>query len=606
MKPEKNKNILPSMSFVIKQTMQKDKKIFFYSFLSVPFQVLDRLVDVYLVAIIVDLVVGGLEKKLLYVTLAIALYKLFAELVQRYSEWQLSTRNYRTKMKFISKFASKYMQTDFATMESTEGKDMARRARNAMAGVDYREKSAVETVFIQSAALVGNFCGLFVYAGIIAVLNPLIIVLLVLTSGIDYLLQRYLVQYDQKDKGRYIPLERRLWYLVKEMRDLGAAKDIRLYGMMGWIRQVFGENLKARMKLHTKRSRYQYAFVVVINVINTVFTGFIYYYLITRYLNGGIDISGFIVYFGLITGFNTWLMSVITNTEELHRILLNIEDLRGFIEVPDRTRQEAEFAATDPVNSIRFENVTFGYQEGQSVIKDMNFYVEPGEKIAIVGLNGAGKTTMIKLLCGLYESGEGKVYIDGRDVQTFGKEELFEKIAVVFQDIYLLPTSIERNITLTDKADQQRLQKVLELSGLQKKVDILPDKEKTVLVKSVLEEAIDLSGGEIQKLAFARALYKGGEIFVLDEPTAKLDPLAENEMYLKYNELTKGKTSIFISHRLSSTRFCDRIFYLENGKIIESGTHDALMAMGGAYAKMFETQSRYYKEQEAAPYESMD
>lgn len=606
MKPGKNKKILPSMSFVIRQTMQNDKKIFFYSFLSVPFQVLDRLVDVYLVAIIVDLVVDGLEKKLLYVTLAIALYKLFAELVQRYSEWQLSTRNYRTKMKFISKFASKYMQTDFATMESTEGKDMARRARNAMAGVDYREKSAVETVFIQSAALVGNFCGLFVYAGIIAVLNPLIIVLLVLTSGIDYLLQRYLVQYDQKDKVRYIPLERRLWYLVKEMRDLGAAKDIRLYGMMGWIRQVFGENLKARMKLHTKRSRYQYAFVVVINVINTVFTGFIYYYLITRYLNGGIDISGFIVYFGLITGFNTWLMSVITNTEELHRILLNIEDLRGFIEVPDRTRQEAEFTATDPVNSIRFENVTFGYQEGQSVIKDMNFYVEPGEKIAIVGLNGAGKTTMIKLLCGLYEPGAGKVFIDGRDVQTFEKGELLEKIAVVFQDIYLLPTSIERNIALSDRADQPRLHKVLELSGLQKKVDILPEKEKTVLVKSVLEEAIDLSGGEIQKLALARALYKGGEIFVLDEPTAKLDPLAENEMYLKYNELTKGKTSIFISHRLSSTRFCDRIFYLENGKIIESGTHDALMALGGAYAKMFETQSRYYKEQEAAPYESMD
>ena len=606
MKPEKHKNILPSMSFVIRQIMQNDKKVFFYSFLSVPFQVLDRLVDVYLVAIIVDLVVGGLEQQLLYVTLAIALYKLFAELVQRYSEWQLSTRNYRTKMRFISKFASKYMQTDFATMESTEGKDMARRARNAMAGVDYREKSAVETVFIQSAALIGNFCGLFVYAGIIAVLNPLIIVLLVLTSGIDYMLQRYLVQYDQKDKVRYIPLERRLWYLVKEMRDLGAAKDIRLYGMMGWIRQVFGENLKARMKLHVRRSRYQYAFVVVINVINTVFTGFIYYYLINRYLSGGIDISGFIVYFGLITGFNTWLMSVITNTEEVHRILLNIEDLRGFIDVPERTRADAEAVAKDPVNSIRFENVSFGYQEGQSVIKDMNFYVEPGEKIAIVGLNGAGKTTMIKLLCGLYEPGAGKVYIDGCDVQNFGKEELFEKIAVVFQDIYLLPTSIERNITLTDKADQQRLQKVLELSGLQKKVDILPEKEKTVLVKSVLEEAIDLSGGEIQKLALARALYKGGEIFVLDEPTAKLDPLAENEMYLKYNELTKGKTSIFISHRLSSTRFCDRIFYLENGKIIESGTHDVLMAMGGAYAKMFETQSRYYKEQEEAPYESMD
>lgn len=419
-------------------------------------------------------------------------------------------------------------------------------------------------------------------------------------------MQKALVKYDQRDKVRYIPLDRRLWYLVKEMRDLGAAKDIRLYGMIDWLRQVFKDNLTARMRLHTKRSRYQYLFLVIINLVNTAFTGFIYYYLIMRYLTGTIDISGFILYFGLITGFNSWLMSVVDGIEELHRILLNIDDLRSFHGIPDRLRENIVGKDADPENSIRFEHVSFGYQKDKYVMRDMNFYIEPGEKIAIVGLNGAGKTTLVKLLCGLYTPNEGHIYIGGREVREFDREELFGKIAVVFQDIYILPTTIERNITLSDKTDSQKLENVLQLSGLKDKVNVLPRKEKTVLVKSVLEEAVELSGGEMQKLALARALYKGGELFVLDEPTAKLDPLAENEMYIKYNTLTKGKTSIFISHRLSSTRFCDRILFLQDGMITECGTHDELMALGGAYANMFETQSHYYREYGGAPHETTD
>ena len=587
-------SVTKSLRFAFRRTSQHDKKIFCYSLASIPFQVLDRLADIYLIALIVDAATHHEEERLLLILLVFALYQLLSGLTTRYTEWQLSTRNYRSKMKFLSRYAARYMQTEFTTIESTAGKDLAQRAKNAMAGVDYRDKASVETVFPQCAALIGSICGLFVYTGILSVLDPLILLLLLTTSGAGYLLQRAMVKYDQKDKRRYIPLDRRLWYLVKELRDTGAAKDIRLYGLMGWLRRLFGETLASRMKLHARRSRFQYAFLVLINLINTLFTGYIYYYLIRQYLAGGIDLSQFLLYFGLITGFNGWLMSVIGGAEELHMTLLNIDDLRRFdaLSMPPKA---AEPSAPQAEEGIRFEHVSFGYQEGKDVLSDMNFTVSHGEKIAIVGLNGAGKTTLVKLLCGLYSPKEGRILLNGQDLRTLEREELFRRFAVVFQDIYLLPTSIERNITLSECGDPERLSEVLALSGLQEKVASLPQREQTLLVKGVLEDAIELSGGEIQKLALARALYKGGEIFVLDEPTAKLDPIAEQEMYLRYEELTRGKTSVFISHRLSSTRFCDRIFYLEKGVITECGTHEELLRLGGAYAKLFETQSRYYR-----------
>lgn len=593
----KENSVIQSLRFAFRRTFRHDKKILFYSLTSVPFQVLDRLADIYLIALIVDAATRHEEERLLLILLVFALYQLVSSLIARYTDWQLSTRNYRSKMKFLSRYADRYMRSSFTTIESTAGKDMAQRAKNAMAGVDYRDKSSVETVLPQCAGLIGSICGLFVYTGIISVLDPLILLLLLVTSGAGYLLQRAMVRYDQKDKRRYIPLDRRLWYLVKELRDTGAAKDVRLYGLMGWLRRLFGETLASRMKLHARRSRFQYAFLVLINLINTLFTGYIYYYLIRQYLVGSIDISQFLLYFGLITGFNGWLMSVIGGLEDLHRTLLNIDDLRRFDELSRPASAEEPPARQAEEGVIRFDHVSFGYREGTDVLSDMNFTIAPGEKIAIVGLNGAGKTTLVKLLCGLYTPKEGRVLLNGQDIRTMEREELFRRFAVVFQDIYLLPTSIERNITLSEQGDAQRLSEVLALSGLQEKVASLPQGEQTLLVKGVLEDAIELSGGEVQKLALARALYKGGEIFVLDEPTAKLDPIAEQEMYLRYGELTKGKTSVFISHRLSSTRFCDRIFYLENGVIKECGTHDQLLKLGGAYARLFETQSRYYRKE---------
>ena len=226
----------------------------------------------------------------------------------------------------------------------------------------------------------------------------------------------------------------------------------------------------------------------------------------------------------------------------------------------------------------------------------MSFKVGKGENIAIVGENGAGKTTAVKLLCGLYYPTSGEILINGKNNRDFSSDSYFNLFSAVFQDYYFMPMTIAENVCTTLNYDKEKLFAAFEKAGISDKINTLPDKEKSYMIKDVYKNAVDFSGGEKQKLLLAKAIYKNAPVLILDEPTAALDPIAENELYLKYNEMTSGKISFFISHRLSSTRFCDRILFIKDGKIAESGTHDELMALKGLYYRMYQVQSYYYKE----------
>lgn len=245
---------------------------------------------------------------------------------------------------------------------------------------------------------------------------------------------------------------------------------------------------------------------------------------------------------------------------------------------------------------IEFRNVSFRYPGTKELVLDhVSLKIEPSEKIAVVGKNGSGKTTLVKLLCRLYEPEEGEILWNGKNIREYDLREWQKIFAIVFQDYSLLSLTLGQNVAASVQYEAERAKEVLQLAGFGERLNKLKKGLETVVYPEYEQDGVSFSGGEEQKIAIARAIYKGGQICILDEPTAALDPVSESRVYESFDEIVKGKTAVYISHRLSSCKFSDRIFVLDNGKIAESGTHEALLSKNGLYAQLWQAQAQYYK-----------
>lgn len=293
---------------------------------------------------------------------------------------------------------------------------------------------------------------------------------------------------------------------------------------------------------------------------------------------------GIILYFSILIRLPKWVLNTQTQVnKQSNRSIVNTTGMKF-----------------DHVSKIEFLHVFYRYPKSDRwIVKDLSFVIEDGEKIALVGMNGAGKTTMIKLLCGLLIPTKGTIRINGVSSTDISREDYYRLFSTVFQDIHLFPASIQRNIVCSDEQiDPIRFDDAVKKSGMDQVAQKFRDGLNTLLVAEVDADAVNLSGGQVQKLMLARAIYKNAPILLLDEPTAALDPIAEKNIYLQYNEMAEGKVSVFISHRLASTVFCDRIFFMKNGIIAEEGTHEELIQKKGDYYEAFSVQSKYYQEEE--------
>lgn len=460
--------------------------------------------------------------------------------------------------------------------------------------------AATEAIWTTLMDLLQNAVELIVFLLLLAALDPLMVIAVMVTAILSFLVSNHLNGWGYRHRDEESEYSRRMNYLSEKSRDYTLAKDIRIFGMRGWIEEVYNSTLRLYQSFAARGERVYIWGNVADVMLAFMRNSIVYYYFIWAVIQGGMSAAQFVLYFNTVNVFTSSIGRIMTDLATLRRQSLDICAVREFLEYPETFQMDDGVPITPELNvpyQIELRDVTFRYPEAEKdTLSHINLTIRPGEKLAIVGLNGAGKTTLIKLICGFLDPTEGEVLLNHTDIRTYNRRDYYRLFSAVFQDFSVLDVTIAENIAQTDeRIDTEQMRRCINQAGLAEKIDRLPKGVETHIGK-VFEDGIHLSGGELQRLMLARALYKNAPVIVLDEPTSALDPIAESEIYKKYSELTNGRTAIFISHRLASTRFCSRILLIAEGRIEEEGTHDALIAQNGHYAELFEIQGRYYRE----------
>ncbi len=502
----------------------------------------------------------------------------------------------KCRMEAITRFYRKYATTSYQNVEPHGKQVDFQNAFSALNGDNW----GIGQFFRKTPLFVYNLIGLVLYAGFLTAIDVKILLILIAMTASCLVFERVSYRYQQRSRSEEGACKQDTFLLRNYCCGIENAKDIRLYGIENWfpkrMKQVYDRRIRINANIWGRMKLMDISNAVFLVARDIVAYGL----LIRQVLAGQLSVAEFTFFIGIISGFTAWLTEMVTNFSYLRKAAIQQGYLRAYMEMDDCLMQGSgeELAPLSCPPSIEFRDVTFTYPEtDRPVLEHLNLTIRPGQKIALVGANGAGKTTLVKLLTGLYRPDSGEILLGGRNIESYSQEEYFDLIGTVFQEPFLMAFSIEENVACCDEqqADHQRVCRCLQRAGLWERIERLPKGVKTPYTKELYEDGESFSGGEAQRLMLARALYKDAPVMVLDEPTAALDPLAEAQMYAQYNDLTANKTSIFISHRLSSTQFCDRVLYLEGGKIVEDGTHQQLMALGGSYAKMFAYQAYYYQ-----------
>lgn len=492
---------------------------------------------------------------------------------------------------FNERIIEKLVGTDFCNIISNNGKILKQKA--------YSFAKNSHLPFNTIKDFLKNLLGLLIYTIILARLNFLVILLLMICSILNLFIGKTYINYREKLKDKNSSVEKKLTYLSSKSMDIQYAKELRLYSIRHLIVFLFSKSINHKLILDKELSKKYVSSSFLKGLLTLTKDGIAYLYLIYQVINGNITVPEMVLFFGAIAGITKWMNDVAENLIELNKISKDILDFRKFNDMPDTKRDiDTNLKKGEEADSIEFKNVCFSYENGKKkIFENLNFRIEKGDKIAIVGTNGAGKSTLVKLLTGLLTPQKGNILINGLDAKKCLLNNYYSLFSVSFQDALLVAFTIEENITMKkpNKVNEKEIEEAYLKVGLNKKINKFPKGIRTTIEKLFDDDGIELSGGEKQQIFLARALYKNAPILILDEPTSALDPVAESKLYEKYNELTKDKIALYISHRLSSAKFCDEIIFLDNGKMTEKGSHNALMKNNKEYAKMYKVQSQYYQ-----------
>lgn len=591
-----------NVGFMVKTAwVEKEKKVLVTTLFLAVLSVINSLIGLYVTPVLLGQVESGVSPMQLVLTaVSFTLALMLCGAVTAYiNEFELYGK-VTTRLALISAMNEKGCRTSFPNREDDKFIKLSSRAAQSVSN----NSQATEAIWGTLQSLMTNIAGFVIYLVMLTNVDPVLIAVILATTLVGYFINKYLSGYSYRHRDEESEISNKLSYSSKLTQEKGISKDIRIFNMRPWLEELYTKALDAFTAFKKKESNIVVWGSIADLVLTFLRNGVAYFYLINMVIGGGLSVSQFLLYFSTVGGFTGWVGGILGGFTTLHRQSLDICTVREFLEYPEVFK----FADGKPLDvdkskqyEIKLEDVSFKYPAAEKyTLEHISLTIHPGEKIAVVGLNGAGKTTLVKLICGFYDPTEGRVLLNGTDVREYNREDYYKLFTAVFQQFVVLPGSVALNVSQSiDGGDRDKVKECIRKAGLTKKIESLPNGYDTMLNRHIMEEdATELSGGETQRLMLARALYKDAPVVILDEPTAALDPIAEADLYSKYNEMTEGCSSLYISHRLASTRFCDRIILIGEHKILEEGTHASLMKLGGHYAELFEIQSKYYREGE--------
>lgn len=493
--------------------------------------------------------------------------------------------------------ADKIMNVEFSYLENPYYLDLKERAAFAA-----NNQAAMERLIRDVASMLKNIVTILGLVTIMFTLSWILIILLSVVIIVSILAYRLFMNYQMNFFQEIIPVNRRYGYYVNLCYDDKLQKDIRLYDMSDMMTdKVTHYNLEINewfSRYYKKQGKFLGLYGVLNDLQGALAYGYVGLRVITDKLGPRIGLGSFTMYVNAAINFTKATTELGNNIVNVIQLLGYLDPFMEFMSLPDEGQIGGNVVFDGDVESIEFKNVSFKYPKSDRLVLDnVSFKINKGEKISIVGLNGAGKTTLVKLICRLYRPTEGKILINGRDIFEYEHESYMKRIAAVFQDYKLFNFSIEENITGKElNEDSKKALNLIEEVGLKDRVESLPDGIKSLLGKAYDERGVELSGGEQQKIAIARALYKNSSLVILDEPTSALDPIAEAEIYENFNNLVGDKTAFYISHRMSSSVFCDKILVIDGGEVKDFDTHENLMKKEDSlYYKLYNAQAVNYQ-----------
>ncbi len=585
--------ILTNVIFMMKKIYHFDKAAFFGCFLFALGMYLTDLISVYTDKYVVELAAAGFEARLIIICAGLILGSYIFHYVMNMSSSYFNGTGFgKITDSLYAEIMRKNMTTDYENNEKAEVNDALNKARDGI-------RVATINTCLNIRGTVRYIFNFFTYSAILSMLDIRLVPIVVIPAALSFFIQRHKMMWVWNMSGNWQNYERQINYVQSVGKDFSYAKDVRIFGMQTWLEAALNRSFLKRLNWLKQQDAWEFRHNLLESFVLFLGDFAAYGYAIYMVVQGGISAGDFVLYFNSIMRLSETIRDWCDNMSGYQWISNNINYVRAYLETEDKTNRGKGKPVPEKDCEIEFKNVSYAYFGAEKpTINNISFTLHKGEKLALVGLNGAGKTTLVKLMCGIYEPTGGEILLNGVPVNEYNREEYFGLFSTVFQDLSSLAASVSENLTgkTAENIDRAKMFDCMRKAGIYDKIMSLPQKEETPLVRGVYENAAELSGGETQKLALAKALYKDAPVLLLDEPTAALDPIAEQEMYLRYADFSKGKSSVFISHRLASTRFCDRIMLIENGVIAEMGTHSELMETNGKYAELYNLQSSYYND----------